>query len=115
MASTFSLFVTSIFALKILFIVLAVSYLYTKHRDPKDMDRLTTLQFWKERVEFVFVFCMSLLLLYLFNPRANHLALITKETQWLLYLFGFILIATAQWELFWTQSPWIPMVRSVLT
>ena len=43
---------------------------------------------------------MSILLIYLFNPRVDRSVLIDKETKILLYLFGFILLIIAKWNLF---------------
>jgi len=40
---------------------------------------------------------------------------ITKETKLLLYLFGFILILTAQWNVFVTEAPWFQDLRRVLS
>lgn len=47
---------------------------------------------------------MSLLLIYLFNPRINRLYMVDTETRLLLYLFGFILIISADWEKFLNDS-----------
>lgn len=105
-------FVTSIFAVKILFIVLAIACVYTKRTHNTVL--LTTLQYWKDRAEFVFVFLMSILLLYLFNPYSNHNNLIIGETKWLLYLFGIVLIVTAPWSVFIHEAPWFKEARSIL-
>jgi hypothetical protein len=62
--------------------------------------------FWKGRLEFIFVFLMSFLLIYLFNPRTSRLNKVTGETKLLLYLFGFVLLLTANWETFITEAKW---------
>jgi hypothetical protein len=43
---------------------------------------------------------MSALLMYLFNPRKSHIDIIDSESKLLLFLFGFILIFTADWSNF---------------
>ncbi len=48
---------------------------------------------------------MSAMLIYLFNPRADNIKLLNYETKLLLYLFGFVLIITANWNTFFTESP----------
>jgi hypothetical protein len=48
---------------------------------------------------------MSGLLIYVFNPRVDRSILVDNETKVLLYLFGFILLITAKWELFFKESP----------
>jgi hypothetical protein len=112
--SRFDVCIALIFILKITFIVLAVMNIYTKITTPENTERLNNLQFWKDRVEFVFIFTMSSLLLFLFNPFHSHIGMITKETKMLLFLFGCILIVTAQWGLFISQAPWVKDIRNSL-
>jgi hypothetical protein len=61
--------------------------------------------FWKERLEFIFIALMALLLIYLFNPRRDRNVIIDYETKLLLYLFGFILLITAKWGDFIHENP----------
>lgn len=97
-------YVILIISFKILFIILAISKLY-EDKIKKDKHNAEILEFWKERVEFVFIILMSILLIYIFNPRFNNIKLINKEIQLLLYLFGFILLITAKWNIFIKESP----------
>lgn len=100
----YDMYIILIFLVKIIFIILAVTHLYLrsvgKNNSKKDIDVL----FWKERVEFVFISLMSLLLIYLFNPRTNRLFMIDHETKLLLFLFGIILIITSNWSIFIQES-----------
>jgi hypothetical protein len=48
---------------------------------------------------------MSVLLIYLFNPRTERSVMIDYETKLLLYLFGFILLITADWGVFIHETP----------
>ena len=48
----------------------------------------------KTKVENVFKVLMSLLLIYLFNPRTDRSILIDYQTKLLLCLFGIILLIT---------------------
>jgi hypothetical protein len=68
--------------------------------------------YWKERFEFIFIATMAVLLIYLFNPIKNRTAMIDHETTILLYLFGFILIITAKWSLFFTESPILKKIQA---
>lgn len=100
----FDIGITIIFTFKVIFIFLAITKIYTKHKEPNNIKKIDNLEFWKKRVEFIFIVLMSLLLIYLFNPRVNRLYMINNEAKILLYLFGFILLLTSDWTQFFEQS-----------
>lgn len=102
----FVLYIILIFIVKILFIILTISHLYMKMKGKTNTKLDEKVTFWKGRLEFIFVFLMSLLLIYLFNPRTSRLNKVTGETKLLLYLFGFVLLLTANWETFITEAKW---------
>ena len=79
---------------KIILIGLIISevYLWAKGKKTSDMDN--KLHMIKTKVEHVFKVLMSLLLIYLFNPRTDRSIMIDYETKLLLCLFGIILIIT---------------------
>ena len=106
------IYITLIIIVKVIFILLAIYGTYTKHKKNSDKKLVEKIEFWKERFEFIFIAMMSVLLIYLFNPRENRLNLITSETRILLYLFGFILIITAKWQLFIGDSPLLKQIQS---
>ena len=109
----FDIYIMLIFLVKIAFIILAVYRLYIKAKNPKDKN-LKTVEFWKERFEFIFITMMSVLLIYLFYPRVNRINMINGETKLLLYLFGFVLLLTENWSDFITESPLFKKFQSVL-
>ena len=57
---------------------------------------------------------MSILLIYLFNPRFNRELLINGETKLLLFLFGFVLILTAKWNIFFEESKWFVKLKEIV-
>ena len=71
----------------------------------QNLEIIEKLEYYKKRLEFIFIMCMSILLIYLFNPYQKSLPLITTETKLLIFLFAFILIATANWGIFIKESP----------
>jgi hypothetical protein len=104
--SKYEIYVTLIIIIKIAFITLAIARLFVKYKNPNDKKLIALLEFWKDRLEFVFKTLMSILLIYVFNPRYDNLKLInTYETKLLLYLFGFVLLLTTNWEDFIKKSP----------
>jgi hypothetical protein len=70
--------------------------------------------YWKHLTEFVFVVSMSLLLIFIFNPWRKHQIYITKEMSILFYLFGYILLFTADWDTLGKMPPWFAQIKSSL-
>ena len=110
----FDMYIALIFAIKIGFILLALTHLYYKTKGEEESKNNKTVVYWKDRLEFAFVFLMSLLLIYLFNPRNNRLNMIDNEAKILLFLFGFILILTAKWNVFFEESKWLSTLQQIV-
>jgi hypothetical protein len=110
----FTSYVRLIFIVKIIFIILSITLLYTKRKTPQNKKLIESLQFWRERMELIFKSMMSAILIYLFNPRSNNLRLINRDVQILLYLFGFILILTADWSTFVNESQLFKKFQNIL-
>ena len=108
------MYVTFIFLIKIGFVLMAIAHIYLKAKGKGKSDLDKKIVFWKERFEFIFIALMSILLIYVFNPRYDNINLIDKETKILLYLFGFILLITADWEVFFKESPFFIMLQGVV-
>ena len=53
------------------------------------------------------------LLIYVFNPRSNTLE-INKETKFLFYVYGFILIISADWTIFINESFIINTIKKLI-
>ena len=98
------MYVTLIFLIKMGFITMAITHIYLKAKGEENSKLDKQILYWKERFEFVFVALMAILLIYLFNPRMAKVDLIDKETKILLYLFGFVLLITAKWDIFFKES-----------
>jgi len=117
----YNLFIFYIFSIKILFVLCSSTEMYyqwknrklekreknTKTKETneneeykKNVQQINNLDYWKKRFEFIYIMCMSFLLIYLFNPYQKTLPLITNETRYLIFLFAFILITNANWGLF---------------
>lgn len=108
------LFIYLIIAVKVAFIGLAIALLYYKAKGKTSDPKAQHIQFWKDRMEFVFIFLMSMLILSLFYPRRPQQHL-NYETRLLLFLFGIILLITADWNTFFHESPALQHIQSVLS
>ena len=112
--SYFRKYVTLIVLIKVIFVILAASHLYFTFKGKEDSEKDKKVVYWKERVEFVFITFMSIMLIYLFNPRENRETLLDFETKLLLYLFGFILLITAKWGKFFKENPFFKKFQEVV-
>ena len=52
----FNVGIMIIISIKIIFIILAITKLYIKHKEPNNIKKINNLEFWKKRVEFIFIF-----------------------------------------------------------
>jgi len=107
----FNLYITLIFIIKVGFISLAITHIYLKVKGKSNSDLDKKILYWKERVEFIFILLMAMLLIYLFNPRTDRIVMINGETKILLYLFGFILLITAKWADFFREAEWFQYIQ----
>ena len=110
----YTIYIFSIFFIKIVFIILASTHLYLKFRNKTGSELDKTVLFWRERVEFIFILLMSILLIFLFDPKKNRIFMINNETKLLLFLFGIVLIITANWKLFLQESNIFKKIQFVL-
>lgn len=110
----FSKYVTLAFLFKIIFAILAVLHLYFKFKGKAGSEKDKKIVYWKERVEFVFIFLMSLMLIYLFYPRSTKPIIIDFETKLLLFIFGIIILIGAKWDIFIEESPTFKKVQEVV-
>jgi len=110
----FTLFIYLIFTVKIIFILCAITTVYLKFKKRENSQLYKILSYWKEREEFVFVILMAILLIYIFNPRQNRNNMINSETKLLLYLFGFVLLVTANWSTFIGESIWVQSTQEIV-
>jgi hypothetical protein len=107
----YTMFIYLIFVIKLGFILMTITHIYLKIKGKTDSNLDKNILYWKERFEFVFVLLMSALLIYLFNPRKDRGTLIDGETKILLYLFGFVLLITANWGDFFDEAKWFKYIQ----
>ena len=110
----FHMYILLIIVVKVGFVLLAISHLYLKLKNKNDSKKDKAIVFWKDRLEYIFVLLMAILLIYLFNPRNDRSVLIDYETKILLYLFGFILLITAKWSIFFHESPLLKSIQQII-
>lgn len=112
--NNYTLYIYLILVIKIAFILMSVSHVYMRVIGKINSDLDKNIVYWKERLEFVFVLLMAILLIYLFNPRKEGNIMINGETKILLYLFGFALLITANWGDFFQESKKFNILQNII-
>lgn len=108
-------FLLFIVIIKFIFVLAAVGHIVLSHStNKKAAQTAPKLAYWKERTEFIFIISMAILLIYHFNPILPQ-KYINSETSLLFFLFGVVLIITADWNIFVTESPWYKRIVSTIT
>jgi hypothetical protein len=103
-------YVRLIFLVKLIFLYFMVSSGYDRYKSKKDPNNASLKKaydnnmYFKERFELLFKFLMSVLLIYVFFPRRKVPMPLDSETIILLYLFGWILILSANWTSIFEES-----------
>ena len=100
-------FIYIIIAIKALFLFSILSNIFIT-KVLKDSDIISkysyTLHTIKEQTEFIFIVMTAVLMIAIFYPKQNNLKYINEHVKLLFYLFGWILIITAKWNLFFEES-----------
>jgi hypothetical protein len=98
---------------KIVFVILTVlSFHYRRIGNTRVSD---ALDYWRNRIDFLFMISMAVFLSYLFFPKGKNVATtVDSEERFLLFLFGIFLLCTANWSQFFSQSKWIQSFQALL-
>ena len=110
------IFILFIICIKLLFLITSYAHIILIHFDTK-IDPIwdENFIFWKNRTEFAFMLCMSIILIIVFNPKFNYTGTLDTEMKLLLCLFGWICIFNAKWEIFFPDSQWLATFKKYMT
>lgn len=70
---------------------------------------------WRDISEIIYVVSMGILLIYVFKIRENGIHGIEEDVSFLLFLFGIILILTADWSVFFKNYTWYQKFNKFIT
>lgn len=114
--SAYNLLIILIIMIKVIFILLKLTAFYNRVMGNKDTLFSTNILFWADRVEFIYTFLMAILIIALFKNavKVGVLCIYDKETIFLMYVFGFILLFTADWNEFISESTIITNIQNML-
>ena len=114
--TAYNLLIILIIIIKVIFILLKLTAFYNRVMGNTDTLFSTNVLFWADRVEFIYTFLMAILMISLFRKAVNdgQICIYDKETIFLMYVFGFILLFTADWNEFISESTIITYVQNIL-
>lgn len=111
----FDYVITFLLIVKVLFVVFALVHIYLKHKKGEKNEKLIeSVEYWKERLEFIFISGMSFLLMYLFFPRNSKPIVTTFETRFLFFVYGIIVFLRLDWGLFFKESKTLKIAQQVI-
>lgn len=97
----YDIYIYTIFFCKLVMILSALLY-YILNKTNAKHDIKNKIKNIKNMFEFLFVFLMSILLIYIFTP--FNPKVINYETRLLFFLLGIILLITAKYGIFFSDS-----------
>ena len=114
--TAYNLLIILIIMIKVVFILLKLTAFYNRVMGIKDTLFSTNVLFWADRVEFIYTFLMAILIIALFKNavKDGQICIYDKETLFLMYVFGFILLFTADWNEFISESTIITNIQIML-
>lgn len=111
----FNAYLLLIILVKLLFITFSIVEKYFILQNRQDEDIRKKMTFWKERTEFIFIFLVAFLCLYLFNPITNKgNVTIDNSTAFILFLYGIIILITADWNTYFKETPWFSNIQDII-
>jgi hypothetical protein len=91
-----------IFFCKLIMLLSSISYFILRKSGNHNHEIRSKIKNIRDTFEFMFIFLMALLMIYIFNPR--YPVQINYETKLLFFLLGIILLLTAKYKIFFAES-----------
>jgi hypothetical protein len=109
---TYDNFILFVIFIKVLFIISAIfTFLLrmkikmSKNNNNKTINIYNNLFVCKETLEFIFIICIAFICIIVFYPYYKDQVIIDRNTRLLLFIYGFIILITANWSLLTSQLP----------
>jgi len=106
-------FVSFIFFVKIMYIIFAIINYYLIQTNQNNSEFGAKIDYWRERCEFIFMFCMAMLTIYIFRPFNSKPIIIDNNVRFLFFVHGILLLIKARWDIFFKQSRWFSRLQFV--
>ena len=106
----FQIFLSIIIIVKIFFLYFALRQFYFRYKSVKQpknstyKEKLEQVRHYKNQVDFIFMVLMAFLFIFLFNPWKNNDKYLDSHSKYLIYIFGFVILFTSDWNSFISDS-----------
>jgi hypothetical protein len=87
---------------------------YTPAENKQYTQNYQWAKYWKERVELIFIILMALVCIVVFYPFYSDTVYIDKDTRLLLFIYGFVILITANWSVIQEPPPWFIDLQNIL-
>ena len=114
MRTSYNYFITFVFIIKVLFIILAIIHYYLVHKGKENTEFAENVIYWKERCHFIFIVSMSILMIVIFRPFNIKPIVLDRESIFLFFVFGTITLIDANWSIFFQQTKWFSILQRIL-
>ena len=115
--SNFIIFIIFIKLIFLVFLIIEKYYSYKLYHNPTTIEKKYDTAnynwaiYWKERLELIFIILMAFVCIIIFYPYYTDTIFIDKETRLLLFIYGFIILITANWSILFQLPPWITGIK----
>jgi hypothetical protein len=114
MKNSVDYYIVFIFIIKILFAITAAIAFYLAHTKKNEGAFYEDIVYWRDRFEFIFVACVSTLIIYFFNPRNKKPLDFDFETKLLFFIYGWIVLIKANWQIFLGESYVLHAIQKII-
>jgi len=128
LGKTFNTYIILIIFIKVLFVIFAIIERYYKLKVKQSLSASSTSStvtqqyalkynwaiYWKNRLEFLFVISMAIVCIIVFYPFYSDTVFIDKHTRILLFVYGFIILLTANWSIIDKLPPWFIQFQNLI-
>jgi hypothetical protein len=116
-------YVIFVIIIKFLFVIFAIisKYYQTKiksNHNNSDLQEYTQKYnwaiYWKDRLEFFFLISTSIICIIVFYPFYYDPIFIDRHTKILLFIYGFIVLITLNWNILGNPPPWFISLQNIV-
>jgi hypothetical protein len=117
-------YVIFVIIIKILFVIFAVISKHYQNKIKNAGNNNSEIQeytqkynwalYWKDRLEFFFLISTSIICIIIFYPFYSDPIFIDRHTKILLFVYGFIVLITLNWNILGTPPPWFIYLQNIV-
>jgi hypothetical protein len=110
-------YVIFVIIIKFLFVIFAIisKYYQTKIKSNQEYtQKYNWAIYWKDRLEFFFLISTSIICIIVFYPFYSDPIFIDRHTKILLFIYGFIVLITLNWNILGNPPPWFISLQNIV-